>query len=506
MARSGNIRPREMGGDHGGGTVATSRIVFTQINLQHSKDATAHFVSRFSKLHTAIAIIQEPWVSNEMIRGLNGAGRVWGAAGCHQRSCIITRGLEARLVPKHTTGDLTTVVVKSQDKDGTPWELVVASAYFPREREVPTKEFRDLIADGGAGGSGLLAGCDANAHHTMWGSSRDGARGEDLLGFLIGEDLDFLNRGSTPTFFTELRGQSVIDITICTSDVFSKMHGWRVSEEVSLSDHRYIDFWTEGRGEGLTFYRNVRKTDWRRYRTDLKENLEGFPRRYGTPLEIDRAVDRLEWAIIRAFEDNCRLSVKREKRGNVWWNKKLDDLKRRVKRLYRKQRRNPALRDFYLRSLNSYKSSMRKTYKQGWRDFCSEVEEVNVAARLSKILARGGTASTGWVKGPDGKYSDTERGNLLILLEEHFPGFTTDCSPDVLASSAARTTRPDWKTAQEVVGPGRVAWAIEGFEPFKAPGPDGISPALLQQGKEVLIGPITKVFRACIALGYTPIN
>ena len=217
-------------------------------------------------------------------------------------------------------------------------------------------------------------------------------------------------------------------------------------------------------------------------------------------------MDRIESAITRAFEDNCPLNVKAEKKGNVWWNKKLDILKRRVKRLYRKQRRNRDLREQYLRVLSSYKSKIRKAYRQGWRDFCSEVEEVNAAARLSKILARGGTAATGWVRGPDGAYPDTEQENLQFLLGEHFPGFTRDCSPDVLASRAGRTGRADWITAQEVVGPGRVAWAVGGFQPYKAPGPDGISPAMLQQGKEILLGSLTKVFRACIALGYTPVS
>ena len=78
MVRSESLDFSVMGEGHGGGTVAASRITFTQINLQHSKDATAHFVRRFAKLHTAIAIIQEPWVSYESIRGLNGAGTVWG--------------------------------------------------------------------------------------------------------------------------------------------------------------------------------------------------------------------------------------------------------------------------------------------------------------------------------------------------------------------------------------------------------------------------------------------
>ena len=111
------------------------------------------------------------------------------------------------------------------------------------------------------------------------------------------------------------------------------------------------------------------------------------------------------------------------------------------------------------------------------------MEEVNAAARLSKILEKGWSATTGWVKGPDGEYPDTEQENLQILLEEHFPGFTTNCSPDVLASRATRTGRAEWGAAQSVVGPGRVAWAIEGFQPYKIPGPDGISPAMLCRKK-----------------------
>ena len=148
MAGSRSLDFSRLGEGHRRGTVAASRIAFTQINLQHSKDAMAHFVRRFSKLHTTIAIIQEPWVSHEMIRGLNGAGRVWGALGDRQRTCFVTRGLEAQLMPKHTTEDLTAIVVKAKDKDGNPWELVVTSAYFPREGEVPSREFRGLIVDG----------------------------------------------------------------------------------------------------------------------------------------------------------------------------------------------------------------------------------------------------------------------------------------------------------------------------------------------------------------------
>jgi hypothetical protein len=48
----------------------------------------------------------------------------------------------------------------------------------------------------------------------------------------------------------------------------------------------------------------------------------------------------------------------------------------------------------------------------------------------------------------------------------------------------------------------RVEWAIDSFAPYKSPGVDGIFPALLQEGQEVLIPYLIKIFRPCLATGY----
>lgn len=55
-----------------------------------------------------------------------------------------------------------------------------------------------------------------------------------------------------------------------------------------------------------------------------------------------------------------------------------------------------------------------------------------------------------------------------------------------------------------MVYPQAVEWAVGSFEPFKAPGPDGIYPILLQKGLSSLLGPLTKIYRASIALRHVP--
>jgi hypothetical protein len=49
----------------------------------------------------------------------------------------------------------------------------------------------------------------------------------------------------------------------------------------------------------------------------------------------------------------------------------------------------------------------------------------------------------------------------------------------------------------------RVEWTIDSFAPYKSPVVDGIFPALLQEGWEVVIPYLVKIFRACLATGYS---
>jgi len=49
-----------------------------------------------------------------------------------------------------------------------------------------------------------------------------------------------------------------------------------------------------------------------------------------------------------------------------------------------------------------------------------------------------------------------------------------------------------------------VEWSIDSLAPYKSPVVDGIFPALLQEGREVVIPYLVRIFRACKATGYVP--
>ena len=58
--------------------------------------------------------------------------------------------------------------------------------------------------------------------------------------------------------------------------------------------------------------------------------------------------------------------------------------------------------------------------------------------------------------------------------------------------------------AMKIVTHRRVGWAIDSFAPYESSGRVGIFPALLQEGREVLIPYLVKIFCACLATVYVP--
>ena len=104
---------------------------------------------------------------------------------------------------------------------------------------------------------------------------------------------------------------------------------------------------------------------------------------------------------------------------------------------------------------------------------------------------------------PIGERTQSEGETLDLLLATHFPE-SDAVEGGVVPDSACRATRVDWRVAAGIITCRRVEWVIDSFVPYKSPGMDGIFPALLQEGREILIPYLARIFRACLATGYVP--
>ena len=110
------------------------------------------------------------------------------------------------------------------------------------------------------GNKNLILGCDANAHHTAWGSNVYNKCGNELLEDILMYNVCLLNQGNEPTFMTRNRSE-VIEITLCNIKCISCIKDWRVLNEITLSDHYVIKFSITGPANVKQYNRSHRKTD-----------------------------------------------------------------------------------------------------------------------------------------------------------------------------------------------------------------------------------------------------
>ena len=78
--------------------------------------------------------------------------------------------------------------------------FVFVSAFTAAEEPAPPNLLRDLLVFTENEQIPTIVGTDANAHHTIRGSSNISPQREDLLAYCASADLNFCNVGNKPTF------------------------------------------------------------------------------------------------------------------------------------------------------------------------------------------------------------------------------------------------------------------------------------------------------------------
>ena len=218
-----------------------------QVNLHHSRAASAALCVAMKTCD--VALVQEPWTYKGAIKGLKEVGGelIYSRSTLNPRTCILfTKGFQILLLMHHCLRDLTAVKIKTSSGGG-PMEIILGSAYLSYDDVVPPPpwELEKLVMGCKNAGTHLTIGCDANSHHTSWGSTNTNKRGESLFNYIMANGLDIMNSSKRPNFVTSNR-QEVINITIAILYTGNLIKDWHVTEEASCSDHRYVHFTING--------------------------------------------------------------------------------------------------------------------------------------------------------------------------------------------------------------------------------------------------------------------
>lgn len=499
--------------------VQTTDVLFIkQINLHHAKCATALIDGYFSKMHTekhkkeTIVLIQEPWIVKNKIQGLDtNRYNIPALPGNEKlRTCIITsKSLNITPLPQFCDGDITSLLMHKtigHFENG----IIFCSGYLPHDDDglLPSPKLRATIDFAHKHKYPIIIGCDANAHHFLWGSSDVNSRGESLAEYIASTNLEILNKGNTPTFITSNRSE-VLDITLASNEIAYMVTNWRVSEEETLSDHREINFSLGVKESNAQIYRNPRTTDWHKFAQDVQLGIDVtvWPNDISDCNMLDTVVNDLTSIISEAFTRNCKAKSGGQK-NKPWWNQKLGSLRKKCRQLYRKYKVAPeplksALWEAYKAIRNEYQREIKNATTSAWRDFCENIEGASATSRIHKVLAKDIQCKPGFLRDQVGSLTETLSESARLLMDIHFPGNRN------VDNSVNHDNGNDYRPLTDelinsIVNTDRVTWAINSFSPFKSPGLDGIYPKLLQTVERLINDKICSIYKAALLLGYTP--
>lgn len=239
-----------------------------QVNLNHSINATDNLLIFISNHDFDIVFIQEPWVNKNIVMGLSKTNYnlfYKRDTILYPRSCILVKtNLCAFLLNDFSDRDTTTVKLESGNESA-----VIVSAYFSHFVQVPPPSILHICSN--LNFKNLIIACDSNSRNILWGSSENNERGEELLDFILQNNLKINNVGSTPTFIfprsINFDGwEQVLDVTFSSCKNTISIEKWHVSLENSFSDHRYIIFDFTFSKHTQAPFRNPRNTNWDKFK------------------------------------------------------------------------------------------------------------------------------------------------------------------------------------------------------------------------------------------------
>ena len=468
-----------------------------QINLHHSKAASAALLLKLTKSGEDLVLIQEPWINGNQICGLGLKGyKIWfSSKSGKSRSCILGKSnLNMFLIPQYSDGDITAAGLEFEGN-----KVWLVSAYLAQDKTIPPDNLGDLIAAAQQKKIGVVLGCDANAHHTIWGSTDINERGELFFEYLLKTNLMVCNIGQEPTFITKNR-QEVLDVTFASDHIVWVVREWRVAREHSFSDHRYITFTLHINPAKCKSFRNYRKTNWVKYGELLGRNLPvRRPIAPKTVEELDSIVETLTSACNISLEGSCPLVNVRGKQKPIWWSRELGTYRNACRKAFNKAKSTRQALDWssYKGLLAAYKRELKRAKRKSWRLFCEKMEGVSETSRLRKILSTNPTSPNYLIK-PDGSWTESCEESLKLLMETHFPG-NIEVSRESDGNGVAHRI-----ITEDIVNEKRILWAIRGFKPYKSAGLDRIVPAELQNQSKVIIPWLEVIFKGCLEIVHIP--
>ncbi|XP_074031108.1 uncharacterized protein [Leptinotarsa decemlineata] len=272
------------------------------------------------------------------------------------------------------------------------------------------KEYIDRLAQHIRNGrKDVVVSGDLNAKSTMWNSDSTDRRGEYVEEWISEVNMTVHNTGRVPTF-SRAEQSSIIDITLSTGELSTRISDWHVSQVERGSLHNYVLYRVETERKATKIVRHQEiYVDARAFRDAfelLSHNIVGMT-------ELIASTKCAQKMSQRFGEDGT------SRQQPAWWSEAIQDLRtacnrcRRELTRARRARLEPvdiaAKEAVYKEARRSLRKQISKAQKEGWKELCDRLED----------------DPWGQLKGYQTPY-DLDQSRKLTLLRDLFPEMDTE--------------------------------------------------------------------------------
>ncbi|GBN15429.1 hypothetical protein AVEN_258720-1 [Araneus ventricosus] len=292
------------------------------------------------------------------------------------------------------------------------------------------------------------------------------------------------------------------DLTLCSQSLIDSSINWEVLEEISLSDHRYIETAIASTVANQFYKRyKTRHGNHLRFLNILGKEIYHLERKIKAARnsgELNNATIELQTLIINAWNKSFKIKKQLLITKPNWWTEQLEIHKKKVRALRRRAQRaleieRQARYQVFKKEKAKYKRHIKKARNMGWRKFCSAAshpygKQYKAAFRKSVFPSQIPYLING---DPKGSLQEAAQ-NILeqIFLSPAIPtnyNLTTSTQP------------PD-----PPFSPQEISAVIEHLPSGKAPGIDGIDNLLIKIIHKRFNNIFPTFFNKCLHLSCFP--
>ena len=300
--------------------------------------------------------------------------------------------------------------------------VLVSSVYcdITAHPEIILRHVKSILDYAEKGQFHIILGMDTNAWSGLWGMDNNNARGDYFEQFVLSNQLEIANTGSTHTFVGAI-GQTIIDVTMHDPELH--ILEWMVSTEDVLSDHRSIRFKIELDPRVQIKTRKLKQADWQGFRQALGERTAEISTvDTWNYLTLNEGVTRVYDKIIGSLDVIAPIKDTTIRRKVKKWPEELKAAHKRLKkaRWLKKHHPDDPIHAQNVRERRQELSKIRKKHGQKtWLNFTSTINDASSISKLSKAINCQKKPNVGMMS--NGEITTSGEEVLNILYDAHFP-------------------------------------------------------------------------------------